>query len=217
MNQPTRNSGKSGAPDVSDKIKRDAKAAKSKAAEVKSDAVDKAKAKAKATADDGTGVVADEVDTIADAARSAARTLRDDQNALMSDAVAGWADGLAAFASDLRERSVDELIRDARKIAHKSPAGFLLGTVAVGFIAARFAKATAPRDHSQQDDVGSDARIYDPARYPGAPDRDPGFEPSPRAGATPPASPASATESGAPRAKDGSAEASTATRRGEHL
>jgi hypothetical protein len=210
MTQPKSGSGQSGSPDVTDKIKLDAEAAKAKAADVKSDALRKVKAEATAKAQEGAGVIADEVDAISHAARSAARTLAEDQNTAMSEEIAGWADGLATFASNLRESSVDDLIRDARKIAHKSPAGFLLGTIAVGFVAARFAKATATREDRPKDE----SRLYDPAQDPGAPDRDVDFQPISRAGSTDHSSPAATT---VPPGTDSNKDSLGANRRGETL
>lgn len=124
---------------VASKVKRDAEAALSEATELGESAVETAKAKG----EDGVRIIASQVDAVADAVRSAAASLDDDQKSGIADAVSGWAEGLGQFASNLRSRSADELLREAQTIARKQPAGFLLGSIAVGFALARFAKASS--------------------------------------------------------------------------
>jgi hypothetical protein len=60
------------------------------------------------------------------------------------------ADGINGMASRLKEGSIDDLVGDARRFAKSNPAMFLLGSVGVGMLLARFLKAS-----SRQDPVGT--------------------------------------------------------------
>lgn len=64
--------------------------------------------------------------------------------------IAGYASQLAArmkyFANGLRDRSIEELIDDARAAARRSPELFLLGSIAAGVGLARFFKASQRQD-----------------------------------------------------------------------
>ena len=56
------------------------------------------------------------------------------------------AQSLTGFSRDLREKSGDEMLQDIKRIAHRNPALFLGGSVAIGFGLSRFARATRSRE-----------------------------------------------------------------------
>jgi gas vesicle protein len=70
---------------------------------------------------------------------------------------------IASAAEHIEGRSVDELARDAKRLARNNPALFMLGSVAVGFGLSRFFKATADRDHTG-DRLGENTRHSDSYR-----------------------------------------------------
>lgn len=95
------------------------------------------------------------VDDFADAVGSAASRL----NELEHEGLADYANQLSSFLSDmsgtLRNKNVDDLARDVRDVAHRNPALFLLGSVAVGLGLSRFAKASSePRSRRE---IGGDS------------------------------------------------------------
>lgn len=49
------------------------------------------------------------------------------------------------LATRLREGSIDDLVADTRELARRNPGLFIAGGVAVGFVLARFVKASARR------------------------------------------------------------------------
>lgn len=118
---------------------------KSKANEAKK----QAKQQAEQKVDQNRERAADELDKIAHAARAAASDLEEQQDGL-SNYVAEMANGIGTLANSLREKNMDDLIQDAKRIARNNPALFLAGSVAIGFGLARFAKASG---HRSEEDV----------------------------------------------------------------
>ena len=100
------------------------------------------------------------VDDFADAVGSAASRLSE----LEHEGLADYANQLSSFLSDmsgtLRNKNVDDLARDVRDIAHRNPALFLLGSVAVGLGLSRFAKASN-RPRSRREIGGDEWRSND--------------------------------------------------------
>lgn len=113
----------------------------------------------KAQLDSGLVKAADQVETLAHAMDDAASRLKEgDQEGLASFAT-HIASSITTLADRLRDRSVDDLTRDARELAHKNPALFLAGSVAVGFGLTRFLKASSRISgvdgHQRQDQYGN--------------------------------------------------------------
>lgn len=98
----------------------------------------------------GKGVVEEQVDAVGAAVDDAAERLRAENHPL-----AGYADELSGQLSRLsrgiQESSLDDLAYRTRRLARENPGLFMLGSVAVGFAAARFFKASAGRDHERDD------------------------------------------------------------------
>ena len=120
----------------------------------------------------GKHVAEDQIGTIESALEGAAERLRDENSPLAS-----YASDLSSRLSDLSSRiesaSVDDLARDGRRLARDNPAMFMLGAVAVGFVASRFLKASERADHDYpQDRLGGPDRDYGRGGYDGGYGRD---------------------------------------------
>jgi hypothetical protein len=93
----------------------------------------------------GKRFAADHIEDIADAIDAASVQLTRSQPNL-----AGYttrvADGIAAVAKRLREGSIEDLAQDARQLAARNPAMFLLAGAAAGMVVARFLKASSAQD-----------------------------------------------------------------------
>jgi hypothetical protein len=87
----------------------------------------------------------DGLSTIASAVRHTTEQLRNDQHESLAQYVDRAADQLERFSTAIREKDVDQLLRDARGLARRQPALFIGGSFAVGLLAARFIKSS-PRD-----------------------------------------------------------------------
>ena len=98
------------------------------------------------TVDDARQGAAGRVDGIADSIDAAARNLDQEDMTRLSGYVHDMAQSLTGFSRDLREKSGDEMLQDIKRIAHRNPALFLGGSVAIGFGLSRFARATRSRE-----------------------------------------------------------------------
>jgi hypothetical protein len=103
----------------------------------------------------GTGRAAEGVGDFAEAVGSAASRLGE----LEHEGLADYANRISSYLSDmssrLREKNVDELADDVRRLAERNPALFVLGSVAVGLGLSRFAKASGEsRDRQSLEGVG---------------------------------------------------------------
>lgn len=93
-------------------------------------------------AERGKDAAAHEVEQLADVLDQAGSRLSDGQPTLASYATR-MADGLDGLAQRIRGSSLEDLARDTRQAAIRNPGTYLLASAAVGFLAARFLKATA--------------------------------------------------------------------------
>lgn len=89
------------------------------------------------------GRAADSLGSVVEAIRQTGQQLKDKNGTL-----AGYADNAATqverFASSLRDRDVSDIVDDVKMFAQRRPAVFLGTGVAIGLIAARFLKSSAP-------------------------------------------------------------------------
>jgi uncharacterized protein YukE len=69
------------------------------------------------------------------------------------------ADSMKSFADSLRQRNLDELVKDTQQLARNNPTLFLMGSVAVGIALSRFLKASSQR---------SDASRYNESEFHGS-------------------------------------------------
>jgi hypothetical protein len=87
--------------------------------------------------------VAENLSSTADALRQTGQQLRSkDESAMVGEYVERAAAGVERFAGYLRDRPLDQLMRDAEGFARRQPAVFLCGAFGLGLIAARFLKSS---------------------------------------------------------------------------
>lgn len=98
------------------------------------------------------------VDDLADAVESAASRLSELEHQGLADYASQLATSLGDMSGKLRDKNVDELAGDVRTIAHRNPALFVLGSIAVGIGLSRFAKAKSdrPRADTSAESRGDD-------------------------------------------------------------
>lgn len=89
------------------------------------------------------GMAGDASDALEEAASSLASQGRDS----LADAASMMSTRLSGLAEALESRSVDDLLRQARRMARENPALFAAGGVAVGLALARFFRASTGAEH----------------------------------------------------------------------
>ena len=101
----------------------------------------------------GKRAAADQIAEIADAIDLAGSQLDQSQPTLANYATQ-LANGVGTFATRLREDSIEDLYRDMRQLATRHPGMFLLGSAAIGLVAARFMKASSDEASFGGEDLG---------------------------------------------------------------
>lgn len=99
--------------------------------------------RARTAAEQGKTRATETIDGLARAVHDAAGNLEQQVNPQIAQYVHRAADALDDLSESLRNKSVDELVDDARSFARRSPAVAIGAAVAVGFALARFLKATS--------------------------------------------------------------------------
>lgn len=98
-----------------------------------------------------------QVSSVAGAIRNTAQNLQGEGQDQTARYVQMIADQLESLGGRLRQKDLDTLVRDAEGFARRSPGTFLVGSIAAGFLLARFLKSS-----SRQSAYGRDA--YDDQR-----------------------------------------------------
>lgn len=111
-----------------------------------------AREEANARADRATDAAAAEARRAARAADDAAGDYPDD--VFPARALEGVSAFLEDTADSLRSADLESVAQDVTRFAHRNPLTFLAGAAAVGFAAARLARAAPPRDSHDFDDDG---------------------------------------------------------------
>lgn len=101
-----------------------------------------AKNQARNVAEQQKQLAGEKIDGVADAMKAAAGDLKD-KVPLAADYIDHMAGQLNGVASSIRERSVDEMLNEAREFGRRQPAIFFAAAVAAGFALSRFAKSSA--------------------------------------------------------------------------
>jgi hypothetical protein len=96
---------------------------------------------------------------VADAVESVGRQLRQNDQAMLAEYASRAAHQIDRFSAYLEENDVEDLVYDAERFARRQPAVFLGGAFALGFLAVRFLKSSAPRSRP-----GYQPRRYNAAR-----------------------------------------------------
>lgn len=104
---------------------------------------DTARQRARALADEGKDSTAEQIGTIASAIRGAAREL-EQQMPQGAELIRGAATSLEHGAERLRQRSVEEWLRSANKLAHDQPLALFGGAILAGFALSRFFNSSRP-------------------------------------------------------------------------
>jgi hypothetical protein len=134
----------------------------------------RAKEQGRAMFDEQKDSAAGKVDSAAHAFRNTAEQLQGEGQSETGRYVGMLADRLESFGSQLRNKNLDTLIRDAENIARRSPGAFVAGSVIAGFVLSRFLKSSSERaqqpsggsyDSAQQDDSGQSDYTGDRSSY----------------------------------------------------
>ena len=139
MNQGGFNAGATTGAGGSEKLSRAKERAKEEAVKLRGQATDRARS----AAEQGKSRATETIDGFARAVHEAAGNLEQQVNPQIAQYAHRAADALDSLSDSLRNKSVDELLDDARDFARRSPAVAIGAAVAVGFALSRFLKATS--------------------------------------------------------------------------
>lgn len=92
-----------------------------------------------------------QVGSVAHAIRNTASNLQGEGQDQTAHYVQMIADQLESFGGRLRNKDLDTLLSDAQDLARRSPATFIIGSVAAGFLLARFLKSSAQPQAMRRD------------------------------------------------------------------
>jgi hypothetical protein len=98
---------------------------------------------------------ADQTEKLADVVERVAEEFKGQDQPSLADYAGQLAGSMKSFAENLRERSLEDVIRDTQQLARNNPTLFLMGSVAVGIALSRFFKASADRSTRQDNEFGS--------------------------------------------------------------
>ena len=88
---------------------------------------------------------ADQTEKLADVVERVAEEFKGQDQPSLADYAGQLAGSMKSFAENLRERSLEDVIRDTQQLARNNPTLFLMGSVAVGIALSRFLKASSER------------------------------------------------------------------------
>ncbi|NUO51226.1 MAG: hypothetical protein HOV80_20405 [Polyangiaceae bacterium] len=97
----------------------------------------------------------DELSSVADALRDTSDDLRE-RVPMVGDYAERAADTIDDLASFLRDKSPGEIIDDVQRFARREPALFFGGAFALGMVAARFLKSSAPRQTRSSEETSQE-------------------------------------------------------------
>ena len=109
-------------------------------------------------AEQGKNRVEETLSDVAEVTRSAADDLEQRGDAQLADLARQAATQFSSFADRLQSRNADELISDARQLAHSNPALFIGGSVGIGFALSRLFRSvgeTQTEGHTETEGQGS--------------------------------------------------------------
>ncbi len=131
-------SGKAGdaSPATTERLKEAGAAIKEKAVELGSEQAEQA-----------TRQAADGIDSVSASIESAADALREQNMAGLADYAEDLSVSIADISHSIKHRSVEQLLGDISAAAKRNPGLFIAGSLAAGFVLARFMNASAQRSH----------------------------------------------------------------------
>ena len=105
-------------------------------------------------------MAADQTEKLAGVVERVAEEFKGQDQQSLADYAGQLAGSMKSFAENLRERSLDDVIRDTQQLARNNPTLFLMGSVAVGIALSRLLKASADHRAPVRDtNFGSHASI----------------------------------------------------------
>jgi hypothetical protein len=116
---------------------------KSDAAEV----MEKAKDAGQQRLETGKQTAAEQAEKVAGVVEQASTQFRQSDLQSLADYAGQVGTSIKSLSEDLRNRSIDDLLKDTQALARRNPTIFLLGSVALGVAISRFFKASAERQH----------------------------------------------------------------------
>jgi hypothetical protein len=131
------------------------------------DVAGRAKEQGRAMFDEQKQSAAGTVDSAANAFRTTAQQMRSDGQAQTGRYVEMVADQLQSLGSQLRNKNLDTLIRDAENFGRRSPGTFLAGSMVAGFVLARFLKSSSEHRHASDAYDDRDSNHRDASSYAG--------------------------------------------------
>lgn len=132
-----------------------------KAREMKDRVVEKATDQAEALFDRTSSRATDTIGSVASALRQTAHSLQNENQATAAHYIEMAADRIDDFGVTMRGKDLDELMYDVQSYARSNPAVFFGGALAIGFLAARFLKASSRRAYSRYgSDFGYEDALY---------------------------------------------------------
>lgn len=102
------------------------------------------KERARNLAEEEKAARADQLGSVADAMAKASGQLKKTMPSA-AQSIDDMAHRLGEFASSLRQRSVDDMLDDAKAFGRRRPGAFFAGAVAAGFALSRFVKSSRDR------------------------------------------------------------------------
>jgi len=90
------------------------------------------------------------LDRVAHALRQTGQHLSEENEPKFGEVATKAADWMEGFAADLRNRDIDSMFREVESFGRQRPAVFLGGAFVLGFLAARFMKASRDASGSMQ-------------------------------------------------------------------
>lgn len=113
---------------------------------------------AEAQLEGGKTVASEAATSVARALDGAASSLSAENHESLARVTSTLAEQLSNLARSLEQRNVDELTRDARRLAREHPGLFVAGGIALGLAMGRFFRASGERQHKSHRDVEASDR-----------------------------------------------------------
>lgn len=118
-----------------------------------------AKDRARSEFEERKGAAAEAVESTSDAMGDAAASFSAHGQESLAEGARAMSTQLSKLAGSIEGRSLDELLRDTRRLAREHPASFAAGGVALGLLLSRFFKASDSRQRaSAYSSVSGDGR-----------------------------------------------------------
>jgi hypothetical protein len=139
--------------------------------ELKSDvtkAIETAKDAGRQRLDTGKERAAEQVEKVAGVMEQASAQLKESDLGSLADYAGQVASTIKSVSDNLRNRSIDNFLKDTQSLARRNPTLFLLGSVAIGVAISRFLKASAERQDEMYESSAA-TRAMDDSAFPPKP------------------------------------------------